>query len=479
MVFGPDRYVWASGWLCNNRAASTTGSPLNDTSRRATIQIVLLACIALALGEFFRPAWGWALFALGLLWMLVHHQRNLARLQRWLARPTPGTVPEGTGEWDDLFAAIYHHERAQAWRLKEYERTLARFRLAGQALTDGVVVLDGGNRIQWCNETAERQLGINYHADAGQPLQNLVRQPDFVEFITTNDFGRAFQMRIDRGHELVLLLQIVSYGEDERLMHVKDVTQSERLDRMRQDFVANVSHELRTPLTVLSGFLETIRELKLDPAQREHYLSLMSEQSRRMLRIVEDLLTLSSLESAPPPQDERIMMTALMARLREDAEAISAGRHRIVLQCDGDCDLLGAESEIQGAFSNLVSNAVRYTPAEGEVHIRWHADVSGGVFSVTDSGIGIAKAHLPRLTERFYRVDRGRSRETGGTGLGLAIVKHALVRHQSQLEIQSEPGRGSTFSARFPARRMTAARQAATPVVALNRIQNADTAKGE
>jgi two-component system phosphate regulon sensor histidine kinase PhoR len=442
---------------------------LNNTSRQAAIQIVLLGCIALALGQFFRPTWSWAFFALGLLWMLVQHQRNLARLERWLALPTPVTVPEGSsGVWDDLFAAIYHHERAQAWRLKEYERTLARFRLAGQALTDGVVVLDGGNRIQWCNETAERQLGIHYQTDAGQPLQNLVRQPAFVEFLAANDFGRAFQMRIDRGHELVLLLQIVSYGEDERLMHVKDVTQSERLDRMRQDFVANVSHELRTPLTVMSGFLETIRELKLDPAQREHYLSLMSDQSIRMLRIVEDLLTLSSLESAPPPQDQRIMINALMARLREDAEALSAGRHKIVMQSATGFNLLGSEFEIQSAFSNLVSNAVRYTPAGGEIRINWQADSTGGTFSVTDSGIGIEKTHLPRLTERFYRVDRGRSRETGGTGLGLAIVKHALMRHQSQLEIQSELGKGSSFSARFSARRLSAA-LGVNPSVASNR----------
>jgi two-component system phosphate regulon sensor histidine kinase PhoR len=251
-------------------------------------------------------------------------------------------------------------------------------------------------------------------------------------------------------------------------MHVKDVTQSERLDRMRQDFVANVSHELRTPLTVMSGFLETIRELKLDPAQREHYLSLMSDQSIRMLRIVEDLLTLSSLESAPPPQDQRIMINALMARLREDAEALSAGRHKIVMQSATGFDLLGSEFEIQSAFSNLVSNAVRYTPAGGEIRINWQADSTGGTFSVTDSGIGIEKTHLPRLTERFYRVDRGRSRETGGTGLGLAIVKHALMRHQSQLEIQSELGKGSSFSARFSARRLSAA-LGVNPSVASNR----------
>jgi two-component system phosphate regulon sensor histidine kinase PhoR len=284
-------------------------------------------------------------------------------------------------------------------------------------------------------------------------------------------------MRIDRGHELVLLLQIVSYGEDERLMHVKDVTQAERLDRMRQDFVANVSHELRTPLTVMSGFLETIRELKLDPTQREHYLSLMSDQSLRMLRIVEDLLTLSSLESAPPPQDQRIMINALMARLREDAEALSAGRHKILMQAATGFDLLGSEFEIQSAFSNLVSNAVRYTPAGGEIRINWQADSTGGIFTVTDSGIGIEKTHLPRLTERFYRVDRGRSRETGGTGLGLAIVKHALMRHQSQLEIQSELGKGSRFSARFSSRRLSAALSINPPVASNRGNQGLQAAK--
>ena len=227
----------------------------------------------------------------------------------------------------------------------------------------------------------------------------------------------------------------------------------------------------------MSGFLETIRELKLDPTQREHYLSLMSDQSLRMLRIVEDLLTLSSLESAPPPQDQRIMINALMARLREDAEALSAGRHKILMQAATGFDLLGSEFEIQSAFSNLVSNAVRYTPAGGEIRINWQADNTGGTFTVTDSGIGIEKTHLPRLTERFYRVDRGRSRETGGTGLGLAIVKHALMRHQSQLEIQSELGKGSSFSARFSSRRLSAALSINPPVASNRGNQGLQAAK--
>jgi two-component system phosphate regulon sensor histidine kinase PhoR len=237
-------------------------------------------------------------------------------------------------------------------------------------------------------------------------------------------------------------------------MQVRDVTQSERLDRMRRDFVANVSHELRTPLTVLSGFLETVRELPLEPEERDRYLALMAEQSDRMQRIVQDLLTLSTLESSPPPPErEQVAMAPLLARLQRDAEALSGGRHTIVLDADAG-DLFGAESELASAFGNLVSNAVRYTPAGGRIVIAWKTLGSCAEFSVTDDGLGIAPEHIPRLTERFYRADTGRSRETGGTGLGLAIVKHALSRHQSQLQVTSAPGKGSRFSALFPQTRL-------------------------
>jgi two-component system phosphate regulon sensor histidine kinase PhoR len=227
---------------------------------------------------------------------------------------------------------------------------------------------------------------------------------------------------------------------------------------MRRDFVANVSHELRTPLTVLVGFLETVRELKLDPQRSRDYLNLMAEQGRRMQRIIDDLLTLSTLESAPePPHEERVDVASLLERVRGEAEGLSAGRHRIVLDAAPGFDLLGTESEIASAFGNLASNAVRYTPAGGEVRLLWHASEKGAEFAVEDTGAGIEPEHIPRLTERFYRVDRGRSRETGGTGLGLAIVKHALARHQATLEIESTLGTGSRFTARFPARRVVPA----------------------
>jgi two-component system, OmpR family, phosphate regulon sensor histidine kinase PhoR len=236
----------------------------------------------------------------------------------------------------------------------------------------------------------------------------------------------------------------------------RDVTQAERVDVMRRDFVANVSHELRTPLTVLAGFLETVRELKLDPQRQRDYLGMMQEQATRMQHIIEDLLTLSALDSAPPASGEkRIAMGSLLERLKADAEALSAGRHTIRLQLEGTDDLLGVEAELASAFGNLVSNAIRYTPAGGTVTLAWREAPDGARFSVEDTGIGIEAEHIPRLTERFYRVDRSRSRETGGTGLGLAIAKHALARHDAALEIESRPGKGSCFIARFPARRIS------------------------
>jgi two-component system phosphate regulon sensor histidine kinase PhoR len=243
----------------------------------------------------------------------------------------------------------------------------------------------------------------------------------------------------------------------------QDVTGAERLEAMRRDFVANVSHELRTPLTVLSGFLETIQDLKLDGARVRDYVSMMAPQAERMKRLIEDLLTLSALEyaTAPPPA-QRVAVRALLERVRSEAEALSAGKHRISLSVQGEQDLVGAESEISSAFLNLATNAVRYTPKGGEIRLHWRSTGEGGEFSVEDTGIGIEPEHIPRLTERFYRVDRSRSRETGGTGLGLSIVKHVLVRHQAVLQVRSDIGKGSRFSVHFPPARLMASEQRIT-----------------
>ena len=427
---------------------------MSPVYRQSVLGLLGFGAFALAVGMLFGAAWGWASFALGLLAITFWHTRHLARLERWLANPLPGGVPEGEGIWDEVLSALHRLERETARREAGLADALARMRRAVQALPDGVVILDSANRIEWFNRTAEAQLQLDPRADLGQNIANLVREPEFIEYLESAEDS----VRIARGPGLALSLQLIAFGQSQKMLLSRDVTQAERVDVMRRDFVANVSHELRTPLTVLVGFLETVRELKLDPQRMRDYLGMMQDQAGRMQRIIEDLLTLSALDSAPPASTERqIAVRPLLLRLKADAEALSGGRHTIRMQLEETGGgLLGVESELASAFGNLVSNAIRYTPAGGTVTLAWREGPDGARFSVEDTGIGIEAEHIPRLTERFYRVDRSRSRETGGTGLGLAIAKHALARHDATLEIESQPGRGSRFSARFPASRLAA-----------------------
>jgi two-component system phosphate regulon sensor histidine kinase PhoR len=364
-----------------------------------------------------------------------------------------GKVPEGAGSWDAVLAALHRFEREAAKREEMLADALARLRSAAQALPDGVVILDADHRIEWCNDNAAAMLGLDARADIGRPIANLLREPAFVDYLASPDHAGTPAFRAPIAQGLVLDLRLVPYGEAQKLLLCRDVTHAERVETMRRDFVANVSHELRTPLTVLVGFLETVRELKLDPSRVRDYLGMMREQASRMHRIIEDLLTLSVLESAPPPPAERVRVAPLLERLRADAAALSGGLHAVSLEGSPRVDLLGSESELASAFGNLISNAIRYTPPGGKVAIHWREDDSGASLTVEDTGPGIAPEHLPRLTERFYRVDRSRSRETGGTGLGLAIVKHAVARHQASFDIDSKPGAGSRFTVRFPLQR--------------------------
>ena len=381
--------------------------------------------------------------------MLAYHVRHLARLARWTADPRPDEVPEGTGSWDDVLSALHRHEREAARGQKESADALAQLRRAAQALPDGVVLLDARNSIEWCNDNAAAMLGLDPRADVGQPVVNLIREPVFIDYLAERgDGGQPVRIAAERGG--VLTAQLIPYGDAQTLLLVRDVTQSERIETMRRDFVANVSHELRTPLTVLVGFLETVRELKLDPQRVKDYLNMMGDQSARMQRIIEDLLALSVLESAPPPASDRVRSAHLLERLRADAVALSGGKHTITAAGAPTVDLVGSDAELSSAFGNLISNAIRYTPAGGKVTLAWRDGTDGAFFSVEDTGLGIAPEHIPRLTERFYRVDRSRSRETGGTGLGLAIVKHALARHQATLDIESKVGVGSRFTVRIP-----------------------------
>jgi two-component system phosphate regulon sensor histidine kinase PhoR len=424
---------------------------------RTALFVGVLSVVAALLGLATAPEWGLGLLAAGLGALVLHHVAALHALLVWLRDPQDTNVPAGSGAWEQAFNALYRLQRATTQRQHRLTGQLARFRSAAQAMPDAVIVLDADDRIVWCNATAERYFGIEQRKDAGQPLLNLVRAPAFVEYVKAGAYEEPLPVRLTRDADLVLSIRFVPYGQDEKLLLARDVTQAEKLDTMRRDFVANVSHELKTPLTVVSGFVETIMDGHVDVrAERgRQVLDLMRSQTDRMLHLIEDLLTLSALESTTDPAEEaHIDVGSLLASVQEDALALSAGRHAITLAIERPAVIYGSENELRSAFANLVSNAVRYTPQGGRIQLSWTGRDGEGVFTVEDTGIGIEPAHIPRITERFYRVDTSRSRDTGGTGLGLAIVKHVLTHHQATLEVKSELGKGSRFSAVLPARRV-------------------------
>jgi two-component system phosphate regulon sensor histidine kinase PhoR len=421
------------------------------------------------------PVWALAAVCLGLVLLLLRHVANLAALADWLRDPLAKPVPQGSGVWEEVLVGLYRFVRERIKQEQQLGDDLVRFRSAGLALPDGVVLLDARGHIEWCNPIASQYLGLDEQRDLGQPLVNLVRHPDLVAYLERGEYTEPLTLRLTRGEGLVLSLAVIDYGEAQKLLLASDITLAEKVETMRRDFVANVSHELKSPLTVVAGFLETLTdgEVKLDERRRQGYLEMMREHTLRMQRLVEDLLTLSALESSRGPGDETLVdVSVLLAGVREEALALSAGRHRIELSVEQPVLLLANAQELRSAFGNLVSNAVRYTPAGGDIRLGWTRRGAQAVFSVADSGPGIEPRHIPRLTERFYRVDHSRSRETGGTGLGLAIVKHVLSRHQATLEIESEPGKGSSFSAVFPARRIKSVAEAA-PAADLTQSGNA------
>ena len=394
--------------------------------------------------------------SVALLWMVFLHLRHLVALERWLqlSDHTPASIPAGSGVWDDVFAHLARYVRQHSQSRERLSSALEQMQSATAAMPDGVVILDESNRIEWCNPVAEHHLGINLAMDVGQPIIHLVRQIPFVEYLTARRYSDPLVLKQMRQQGLIISLQLVPYGYNQKLLISRDITRFEKIETMRRDFIANVSHELRTPLTVISGFLETLASTdEVSPDFNKRALTLMTEQATRMQRLIEDLLVLSRLEDVHNKIKEKIVDVAdLLNELLREAESLSGGRHRIKLMVSGDDKLRGSEEELRSAFGNLISNAIRYTPDYGEIVINWEKCNGQGLFFVQDSGIGIEKEHIPRLTERFYRVDSSRSRETGGTGLGLAIVKHIVNRHDARLEITSQVGQGSRFAIWFPAK---------------------------
>ncbi len=426
--------------------------------RQRLTSIILLTIATAGLWLILGAVPALMFYSIALLLLLVQHLRYLAALDQWLQTPTPtaATLPDATGAWGDVFARLARLMRSQSQSQQQLSTALERLRRATSAMPEGVVILDETDRIEWCNPVAEQHFGIDYNRDSGQQITYLVRQPQFAEYLATRNYSEPLIVRQSRQQELILSLQLIPYGNKQKLLISRDITRLERVETMRRDFVANVSHELRTPLTVIGGFLETLSEEDQTGSKiGKRALTLMTDQTMRMQRLVEDLLALSRLENAQNlVREESVNVAEMLRELYHEAQSLSAERHHLNLKLDTDAQLRGSADELRSAFSNLVSNAVRYTADGGEIILSWEIHDGQGLFSVQDSGIGIEPEHLPRLTERFYRVDRSRSRETGGTGLGLAIVKHVLSRHQAHLEIVSEPGKGSRFSAWFPANRL-------------------------
>ena len=399
-----------------------------------------------------------AAIVFGALLMLrwLFHVRNLVKLGYWLENPETRNVPEGEGPWEDVFARLNKMVREHRKERTKRASALRDLELATSALPEGVVSLDKTDHIEWFNPLAEQHLGLDSSRDIGQQITYLVRQPEFVEYLAEKKFVEPLLLRGTRQDDFVLSCKLVSYSGNKKLLVTRDVTRFEQVETMRRDFVANVSHELLTPLTVVNGFVETMQDmptLENDMARRA--LPMMGEQTMRMTHLVGDLLTLSKLEDRLNVLKEEVLdVPALLPGCYQIGLALSAGQHKLKLELLSDSKLLGCAEELRSAFGNLISNAIRYTTHGGEIVLRWQVQEDGQpVFSVQDSGIGIAPQHIPRLTERFYRVDSSRSRATGGTGLGLAIVKHIASRHQAHLEISSEEGKGSTFSIVFPAKR--------------------------
>jgi two-component system phosphate regulon sensor histidine kinase PhoR len=434
----------------------------SGTSAFVYVALRVIAALALgaAVGWFSGSVWAGIAGALGLY--LAWNLWQLRELHFWLQHRSVVDPPDALGLWGDVVAQVVRLHRRKRFHKERLTRLFRELRRSTAAMPDGVVMLDPTGEIIWFNRKAGELLDLSRRADLGLRIDNLVRHPDFVKYLHGGQYANPVIVRVDAPTERHLAFQLISYGEDQRLLMLRDVTREVRLEQMRKDFVANASHELRSPLTVVAGYLENFGA---DPGLGELAgpIGEMRRQTDRMTRIIEDLLELSRFEvNDGPIKGAPIDVSAMASMLRKDVLARTAHPRQVEVGIESGAMLLGDEAMIQSAFSNLVDNAAKYTPPEGSMTIRWWTDDAGAHFSVRDTGPGIPSEHIPRLTERFYRVDPGRSRETGGSGLGLAIVKHALHRHGARLEIESIEGRGSTFTCHFPLERVLESRAAAS-----------------
>src|SRR5579863_6030277 len=419
-------------------------------------RLLATVVVGAAAGWLFGNLWGGlaCALALHLAWVLA----NLFRLEWWLRNRNYADPPDVGGVWGEIIAQIVRLHRRKRFHKQRFVQLMRQLQRSTAALPDGVVILNAQREIVWFNRMAARLLNLRRTADLGMRIENLLRTPEFVRYLAAADYTNPVVVRTTTGEDGFLSLQVAPYGDGQLLLLVRDVSRQMRLEAVRRDFVANASHELRSPLTVISGYLETLAADPVLDAELHAPLAEMRRQAERMTAIIRDLIALSRLEESDQLEGgEPIDIAALLALLRKDVLARAVHPQDVRVRIESAAQLLGDEPEIHSAFSNLVDNAAKYTAAEGSIEMRWWQDEDGGHFAVSDTGIGIPAEHIPRLTERFYRVDAGRARATGGSGLGLAIVKHVLQRHGATLEVQSTLGTGSTFTCHFPPERIAAA----------------------
>lgn len=426
-----------------------------DWRKRVLVHLLSLLAVCLLMGALTgQYAWMLALgLAVYLGWLLI----QLLRLQKWLSlRPAHEAPPVSRGLWGEVFDSLYHLQRYHLRVQARLQAVVEQMQASTAALRDAVVILDRQGSLRWWNKAAETLLGLKMPQDAGQPISNLVRDPRFKSYFERGLYTEPLEMLSPVLRDVHLQFDVIRYGEGEYLLQARNISRLHRLEQMRKDFIANVSHELRTPLTVTNGYLETLLDhAETLPPRWMRPLQQMQQQGARMQALLDDLLWLARLEATDHPADSQpVAVAALLSTIKSDARVLSAGRQRITLEADPQLMLQGDETELRSAFSNLLFNAVKYTPAGSEIQIRWWADEQGAHCQVSDTGPGIEARHLPRLTERFYRVDAGRASDSGGTGLGLAIVKHVLLRHGGWLDISSTPGQGSRFTCHFHAARL-------------------------
>lgn len=410
---------------------------------RLALVLVAVVVVWLLYGTVSALSAGLAALCLMLAVQLLY----LYRLHSWLEHPEQ-RLPDGWGAWVEVFARLYKLRQDNAKSRAQLSEWVERFRHAMSLLPDGVAIVSNVLFLEWCNPAAESHLGLNLAADRDMRITNLIRDPAFIDYIILARYAEPLTLAL---RERKLIVRIIPFENRRQIIVTHDITESERIEHMRRDFIANASHELRTPLTVINGFLEIARaEPNIDAQVRSEHLQLMVEQGQRMQRLVNDMLTLTRLESIDHPlRPDRVDIRALLEHVLADGKALSGGRHSLTLTIEAP-DIKGSVDELRSAFGNLTSNAVRYTPSGGEITLRWQQNAAGPCFTVQDSGIGIREEDMPRLTERFYRIDKSRSLATQGTGLGLAIVKHVALRHKGTVTIRSIPGQGSTFGIQFP-----------------------------